>query len=54
MSINRFSSVTLAHRLKGALCIGVGLALSAPVVVAQEADDEPLEEIITTGSRIAR
>ena len=43
----------LARKLRGALAIGVALALSAPVVNAQE-EDEPLEEIITTGSRIAR
>jgi iron complex outermembrane receptor protein len=46
-------TIPLAQRLRGALCIGVGLALTAPVVDAQE-EDEPLEEIITTGSRIAR
>ena len=43
----------LARKLRGALAIGVALALAAPVVNAQE-EDEPLEEIITTGSRIAR
>jgi iron complex outermembrane receptor protein len=47
------TTITSAQRLKGALCIGVSLALAAPVLSAQEAD-EPLEEIITTGSRIAR
>ena len=53
MSFIFIDSTTLAQRLRGALCIGVGLALTAPVVDAQE-EDEPLEEIITTGSRIAR
>jgi len=39
-------------RISGALCVGAALILSAPAVDAQE--DEVLEEIITTGSRIAR
>jgi len=42
------------QRVSGALSISAALILSVPVVDAQEQNEEMLEEIVVTGSRIAR
>ena len=42
------------YKVSAALCIGATLILSVPTVLAQDQEEEVLEEIITTGSRIAR
>jgi iron complex outermembrane receptor protein len=41
-------------KISAALCVGASLILSLPAAIAQDDTDEVLEEIITTGSRIAR
>ena len=46
--------VPMTKGVKAALVTGVAFALSIPLGYAQDQGDEPLEEIITTGSRIAR
>ena len=46
--------VPMTKGVKAALVTGVAFALSIPLGYAQDQRDEPLEEIITTGSRIAR
>lgn len=54
------ASVNSNRKLRNAVRLGLGIGVSAlalgtaPGVMAQGADDAPLEEIITTGSRIKR
>ena len=47
------NTIPFKQRVSGAFCIGAALLLSVPAANAQE-QDEVLEEIITTGSRITR